>query len=440
MFKLVKPIPSKAGRYDIKEATKVVQEIVQNPQELRPERVEKNKRIIEEAIAGNYDAIIQSKELIAELLDEFEIEIEDMSIEEAIEEMYSYMWGLGPIDKIYRDEEVNEIQINDAKQVNIIRNLITERTDIAFKDDEEIRKIISRMIMHDRGVSLNSSNPTIESMWKDGTRITATCHPVSDNTTAVLRKQLTKVLTLEDLLKSETLDEKTWALLRNLVSGRASILISGAVGSGKSSILRTLFGLSNINARTAVLENDRELFLKKHFPDRNIIELEEHPEANRTLNTLFRTILRYSPNIIIVGEFRGAGEAKEAIRACERGMHGSIVTCHFGSPREAIEGTSRLLLEEGMNISPLAATLMVAGAYNIVLQMFGDSTRGIIKVDKITEIIYGQDKVEYNDLIKWEPEGDDYKIGEWKVVGKPSQRLINRMQLYGVSNPMAGVL
>jgi pilus assembly protein CpaF len=420
------------GPVTAKEATAFIQRTVQNPDKLGQERAQKNKNLIESVLKGTTEDVLEAKELIKNLIEEYGVEITDMSLDDAVENMYSYMWGLGPLEDIYYDPQINEIQVNSYNQVYIIRDLKTEQTDIHFEDDEHIRNIIQRMVMHDRGVSLNESNSTIESMRRDGTRITATCPPVSENTTLVLRKQLVKILTLEDLIRSKTLDEKTWNLLTKLVKGRANILLSGGVGSGKTSLMRALFSITHPKARTLVLENDRELFLHKHFPERNIIEFEEHPEAGASLSTLFRTLLRYSPNIIIVGEFRGAGEAREAIRACERGHHGSMATAHFSSPKEAIEGTGRLLLEEGLNIPASAATLMVAGAYNVVIQMFGDTTRGIIKVDSVTEVDIESDEVVYRDLIKWVPETGDYTTGDWVVKNQPGPRLTERLGQYGV--------
>ncbi len=383
-------------------------------------------------LGGVIESIPMAKQLIRDIIKQYSIEITDMPLDKAIDDMYAYMWGLGPLEEIYHDPEINEIQVNKHDHINVIRKLKTEQIDISFKDDEHVRNTIQRIIMHDRGVSLNESNPIIESMRQDGTRITATCPPVSETTTLALRKQLVKILTLNDLIHSKTLDEKTWVLLEKLVKGRANILLSGGVGSGKTAMLRTLFSLTHPKARTLVLENDRELFLRKHYPQRNIIEFEEHPEVGVSLSLLFRTLLRYSPNIIIVGEFRGAGEAKEAIRACERGHHGSMATAHFSSPKEAIEGTGRILLEEGLNISASAATLMVAGAYNVVIQMFGDTTRGIIKVDSVTEIDLKGDEVIFRDLIKWVPHKEDYAVGNWVAVNQPGDRLVKRLKQYGI--------
>jgi pilus assembly protein CpaF len=423
----------KIGKVDLKKATQIVQEIIQDPSELSKETAEKHKQILIDTMAGVSGAREQTLKIVQGILQEYGVEPEGISLEDAAYEIYKYAWGLGPIEEIYHDPNINEIRVNAPDRVYVLRNMRNEKTDIKFRDEEHVSQIITRITMHDRGVGLNKSSPTIESMRKDGTRITATCPPVSEHFTFVLRKHFSKVLTPDDLLKSGTLDEKTWNILRLLVKGRANILVAGGVGSGKTTLVRSLFSAVDPAIRTIVIETDSELFLSSLFKERDIIELEEHPEADRTLDNLFRIVLRYSPSIIIVGEFRGAGEAKEAVRACLRGHSGSFATAHFGSPQEAIEGTAKLQIEEGLNLPLEVAVSMVASAYNIVIQMFGDATRGVIKVESVTEVVAKGTEVEYRDLVRWVPSGDDYLVGEWEIKNKPTERLIKRMFRYGLT-------
>jgi pilus assembly protein CpaF len=308
-----------------------------------------------------------------------------------------------------------------------LRKIKNEKLDgVLFRDDEHVKMIITRITMHDQGVTLNKSYPTIESMRRDGTRITATCPPVTKNTTLVLRKPYPHLITSDEMIKLGTMDKKTWAILKTLTRASANILISGGVGSGKTTLLRMLANEIDHSARIIVLETDSELMLNKAFPGRDIIEFEEHRESKRSLRDLFGIVLRYSPTVIIVGEFRGAGEAKEAIRACMRG-HNSMDTAHFSSPREAIEGTAKLLLEEGMNLPLDVAVSTVASAFNIVVQMFGDAVRGVIMVESVTEVSIDQGEVKYQDLIRWTPHGTDYLDGSWQSRGGLSPAMITRL-------------
>jgi pilus assembly protein CpaF len=423
--------PSRAlGRMSLGQATEQIREIIQDPS--LTDKANTNKEIVENTLAGvpGYKGRLQ--ESIIDILESFGIEVEGMTHKEAAYEIYKSSWGLGPIEELYDDPSINEIRVNGPDQVVVMRNIQNERVDVKFKNQDEISNLVNRMIMHDRGVGINRSNPAIESMRKDGTRLTATCPPETANFTLALRKHFPNILAAEDHIKRGSMDDNVWKIIQTLIRGRANILVAGGVGSGKTTLVRTLFKYTNPTARTIVIESDSELHLARQFPDRDIVEFEEHPEVGRTLEKIFRTVLRYSPNMIILGEFRGAGEAKEAVRACSRGHDGSMATAHFPTPQEAIEGTGRLLVEEGMNISVEAATLLVANAYNVVIQMFGDSTRGVILIESVTEIIPKGSTIEYSDLIRWVPHGSDYLDGEWQIKNPFSPRLQNKLARYGV--------
>jgi len=414
----------------LQQATEIVREVIQDPS--RTARASENKEIIENTMSGVPGYKNRLQEIIVDLLASYGIEVEGMTPEAAAYEIYKSSWGLGPIEELYDDPTVNEIRVNGPDQIIIMRNIQNEQADVKFQSQDDIKNLVVRMTMHDQGVGFNRSSPAIESMRKDGTRITATCPPETVNVTFALRKHFPRILAAEEHIARRSMDEKVWKIIETLVKGRANILVAGGVGSGKTTLVRTLFSYTNPAARTIVIESDRELHLAKQFPERDIVEFEEHPEVGRTLEKIFRTVLRYSPNMIILGEFRGAGEAKEAVRACSRGHDGSMATAHFPSPQEAIEGTGRLLVEEGMNISVEAATLLVANAYNVVIQMFGDSTRGVILVESVTEVIPKGSTIEYSDLVRWVPHGEDYLDGEWRLKNPFSPRLQQRLARYGV--------
>ncbi|MDQ0287504.1 pilus assembly protein CpaF [Desulfofundulus luciae] len=430
------PHQEKIGRLSFEATLRLVQDTILDPEAMGEERAARNRRKAEDAMAGVPGARSESVKMVEEFLAERGVEVEGMGLSRAAYEIYRELWGLGPLEEVYRDPAVNEIQVNAPDQVFVLRDLKLERLEgVRFRDDDHVLNLVVRIVMHDRGVSLNRSSPTIESMRKDGTRITATCPPVSEHVTLALRKHISRVVTFEEMVEKGIMDEKCRDLLRLLVRGRANIAVIGGVGSGKTTMVRTLFGETDLRARTVVLETDRELFLSKNYPNRNIVELEEHPEVGCTLKDLFRVVLRYTPTMIIVGEFRGEGEATEAVRACERGHDSSMTTAHFGSAEEFVSGTARLLLKEGYNLPEEAAMKLVATAFNVVVKMRGDSTRGVIKLESVTELLSGN-PVQYRELLRWVSSGWNYYEGEWRLFERPSERLLHRLFVYGVTEQM----
>lgn len=335
-------------------------------------------------------------------------------------------WGLGALDKIYHQGDVDEVQINGEKNLFVVRKGVIERLPFSLEEGE-VERLATRLIMHDSGVSL-AENCTAETVRKDGNRVTAVAPPVGKDIYIAIRKHGSVDMSPDNLEKMGTLNQKVWKALGLLVRGRSNILISGNFGAGKTSLLRELYGLTHPALRGVVLESRRELRLQERYPERNIVELEERREKGVTMKKLFETVVvRLSPSIIIVGEFRGLGEAIEAIRAGTKGHKGSMATTHSVSPWEALTNTAMQMLEEGLNLSLDLAILRVAQAYDVIVQMFYDAAIGKRRIESVVEIERNGKDVRLRDLIRWSVDG------EWTFKNPPSDNLIGNMARFGVS-------
>ena len=298
-----------------------------------------------------------------------------------------------------------------------------------MNSEEDIETIIKRMIMDDIGVSLNKSNPTIESVLRDGSRLTATCYPVSKSWNFILRKHDSFEITLENYIETKTLDEFTWNMLSLLAKGGTKMLFSGNVGAGKTTLMKKVIGEVDKKLRIGVIGTDIEVNLQEYYPDRDIIELEEQLHLGVSMKELFNTMLRESIDVLVIEEFRGSGEAIEAVRACTRGIPNAFTTAHFNNPEEAIEGTALFMLEEGLNLELDLAKLRVARAFNIVVQLFGDAISGKKRLVSITEVgVDKENKIFFNELLKWTPKTDNFLgEGEWIAVNQPSDTMLKNI-------------
>ncbi|MDN5375116.1 MAG: pilus assembly protein CpaF [Thermacetogenium sp.] len=392
--------------------------------------------IFQEAAAGNRSAVKKSKDIIKDVLEQKMLTVlgfEDVC--SAAEAIFRRVWGLDTLEPLYLDPEVDEIRVLCSGKVFISRKGKNQPAAVRLNPND-ISRLIERMIPYNEsGVCLNEGSPMLELVRSDGSRLTALCSPVVKGHAFVLRKHGTIEMTPESLIKLQTLDDKVWRVLSLLVRGRRNILISGGTNSGKTTLLKMLIGELNPALAIRILDTDNEIRATELYPDRDIIEMEAHPEVHADMKEVFEKILRLSPDVIVVGEFRGYGEAVEAIRACTRGHNGSIATTHFSSPQEAIRGTAMLMLEEGLNLSLKLAMARVAQAFNIVVQMFADSQKGVKKITSVTEIEEDDGAVRYRELVRWEPDSpDDYLgPGKWRILSKPGDRACEAMNKHGVS-------
>ena len=108
-------------------------------------------------------------------------------------------------------------------------------------------------------------------------------------------------------------------LLAACVAARASVLVSGGTGSGKTTTLNALSGAIPGEERIVTIEDAAELRLRQ----RHVVRLEARPpnlegRGEVTIRQLVRNALRMRPDRIVVGEVRGAGGARHAAGAEHR--------------------------------------------------------------------------------------------------------------------------
>ncbi len=132
-----------------------------------------------------------------------------------------------------------------------------------------------------------------------------------------------------------------------------SIVISGATGSGKTTLASDLLSQVPREQRIIALEDTPELYPSHpHF-----ISLQSRPPnadgfGEITLRSLLRQCLRMRPDRIVLGECRGA-EVMELLQALNTGHGGGLATLHANSPRDALRRLETLALlsgTEGMSI------------------------------------------------------------------------------------------
>lgn len=419
---------SKDKTLTLEDATKIVQSQIL-------ESVIIGDTVISDAMAGDFDKASILKDHIYNILVKNQIYFKTIDTNKAAFLIYSNLYGLGILQSYYEDKTIDEIRINNINHIYIVIKGIPERIPESFKNSEDIEFIIKRMIMDDSGVSLDRSNPIIESVRKDGSRLTATCSPITNSWTFNLRKHDSFEPTLENYIESKTLDEKTWKMLSILIRGKGKILYSGNPGSGKTTLMKKGLGELNDKLRIMVIGKDLELKLQEAFPNKDIIEAQEQEQLGIRMKELFYLSLRESMDVLVLEEFRGGGEGIEAVRAGGRGIPHTMATGHFNNAEEAIEGTALFLLEEGLNLPLELAKLRVARAFNTIVQLFGDAETGRKKLVNIMEIsVNKQNEIIFNELVRWVPKGDDY-LGEgtWEFVNDPTpQRLKDILKSHSV--------
>jgi pilus assembly protein CpaF len=294
--------------------------------------------------------------------------------------------GLGPLKALLADPRVDEVMVNGPGQVWVERAGRLERTSEVFASEAELVHAIEA-VLTPLGRRVDEASPLCDSRLPDGSRINVVIPPLSlSGPCLTIRRFRPSGLGLDDLVRLGSLPDHVAGALAERVRGRASILVSGGTGSGKTTTLGALSEAIPKGERIVTIEDAAELRLRRD----HVVRLESRPPnlegtGEVTIRQLVRNALRMRPDRIIVGEVRGA-EALDMLLALNTGHDGSLTTVHANSPEDALRRIEALALMAGLGLPHAAIRDQVAGAIDLVVHQsrLADGTR---RVQAVAEVV-----------------------------------------------------
>lgn len=143
------------------------------------------------------------------------------------------MSGWGPLDPYLSDPTVEELWINAPDRIFLARAGVTERVPLRLTDDQ-VRDLVERML-HAAGRRVDLSQPFVDASLPDGSRLHVVIPDVTRRHWSVnIRRFLTGYRTLDDLVRTGSLDASGADLLRAAMRDGRSVIVSGATHSGNT--------------------------------------------------------------------------------------------------------------------------------------------------------------------------------------------------------------
>ena len=302
-----------------------------------------------------------------------------------LHEVVAHFLGLGPLEKLLKDPTISEIMVNGAHQVYVERAGNLELTDIDFGDEEQLSYFIAK-ILTPSGRRATESEPYVDARLSDGSRVNIVKPPVSIiGPLVTIRKLVHKILTIDDLIHSETLDVTAADFLKACVIAKMNILVCGGASSGKTTLLNALAPFIPQGERVITIEDTVEL----HLEGKHVVALETRlssieGKGEITIRDLLRNALHMRPDRIIIGEVR-SDEVLDMIQAMNTGHEGSMTTLHANSPLDALDRLEVLAIMGKENISSEVAKRQIINAIDLIVQMerLPAGTRKIIQVSEV---------------------------------------------------------
>jgi pilus assembly protein CpaF len=340
--------------------------------------------------------------------------------ESLITDVLHELFGLGPLEVLLANPEISDILVNRHDQIYIERNGKLEETELVFKDDAHLLRIIER-IVSSVGRRIDESSPMVDARLADGSRVNAIIPPLAlDGPAMSIRRFRTDRLGAQDFVDRESMTQPMLDFVRGAVACRQNVIISGGTGAGKTTLLNVLSSFIAETERVVTIEDAAELMLRQ----RHVVRLETRPpniedKGAIRQRQLVINALRMRPDRIIVGEVRGE-EALDMLQAMNTGHDGSLTTIHANSPRDALYRLDTMIAMANLNIPERAVRQQIASAINLVIQVtrMSDGTRKVTAVSEITGM--EQDVITMQDIFVFERTGlraDGKVCGRFRATG-----------------------
>jgi len=247
--------------------------------------------------------------------------------------------GLGEIEGLLADENLEEIVVNNAKEPVWIyhKQFGWCKTNIRLKNEQTVYDYAAT-IARKVGRQINVLNPTLDAHLPTGDRVNATLFPISSyGNTITIRKFSKNPWTISTFIKLKMVTPEVAGLIWLCMQNELSLLVTGGTGSGKTSFLNAISGFIPANQRIVSIEDTRELTLPSFLHWVPMVVREPNPEGKGeiTMLDLMVNALRQRPDRILVGEIRRQREAEVMFEAMHTG-HSVYATLHADNAEQTI--------------------------------------------------------------------------------------------------------
>jgi pilus assembly protein CpaF len=332
--------------------------------------------------------VIQIRKVVERILREesFNLPMNMVEREKIFSEIIDEVLGYGPLEPLLKDATVSDILVNTYKNIYIERFGKLEPTDVRFKDDTHLMRIIDK-IVSSVGRRIDESSPMVDARLPDGSRVNAIIPPLAlDGPSVSIRRFAVNPLELDDLINYQTLTTGIAEILKGIIKARLNVIISGGTGSGKTTLLNILSRFIPDDERIVTIEDAAELQMKQD----HVVRLETRPaniegRGEVVQRDLVRNSLRMRPDRIIVGEVRGK-EAFDMLQAMNTGHDGSLTTIHANTPRDALMRLETMVAMANMDIPSEFLRKYISSAIDLIIQVsrMVDGKRKLVSVQEIT--------------------------------------------------------
>jgi type IV secretory pathway ATPase VirB11/archaellum biosynthesis ATPase len=341
------------------------------------------------------------------------------------------------LEVLLEDPNVQDVYINapaNESPLCLNHSQVEDCVTNIFLTHNDTESLISRFRARS-GRAFSEANPTLDlELPEFGTRVAVIGRPLSpDGVAFALRRQKTTPWTLPQFVENRTITAQAAGLLSFLVDGQVTMLITGSRGSGKTSLLVSLFGELMQKLRILTIEDTLEIPVPKfnaigyRIQRLKIQSAVGRSETELTPQEALATALRLGESVLVIGEVRGP-ETKVLYESMRVGSAGNAVlgTIHGASTESVFE---RVVYDIGIPASSFKSTDIVVTSAPIRRGGGLRRFRRVLQISEVTKDWYSQnpDPSEvFRDLMLYNSSKDRLEFTDEfqdsEIVGKIARR------------------
>ena len=347
------------------------------------------------------------KEFVREVTRKERMALNVNEMEELVSDVVDEMIGLGPLEPLMRDPDINDILINGHECCFVEKSGKLQKVHVPFKDEAHLLRIVNKIVVA-VGRRIDESQPMCDARMLDGSRFNAAIRPVGvDGPLVSIRKFSKNKLPLKKLVEFGAMTEPMAQVMAAAVHARITTIVSGGTGTGKTTMLNALSAFIPEDERLITIEDAAELQLQQP----HVARMETRPPNVEGLGEikqrdLVKNALRMRPDRVILGECRGE-EAFDMLQAMNTGHEGSMATIHANTPRDSIGRLEQMLGMTGMPMTVQSIRNQISNAIGLIVQLtrLSDGKRKITSVTEITGM--EGDVIQMQEIFKFARTGID---------------------------------
>jgi pilus assembly protein CpaF len=342
-------------------------------------------RDVQEHISAKYSTLLTSgnteevkehiKRYITKYVQDSRVAVKGMTNQQLVDDLYTEMAEFSFLTKYIFGKGIEEIDVNGWNDIEVqYSGGKTEKLNEHFDSPEHAINVVRRML-HVSGVVLDNASPLVTGTLAKNIRIAVLKTPIVDEEVGIaasIRIVNPQSMKKEDFVNGGTATNEMLDFLSECIRYGISVCVAGATSSGKTTVAGWLLTTIPDNKRIFTIENgSRELALVRE-KDGKVINSVIHTLTRDSENdrqridqiALLDVALRFNPDILVVGEMRGA-EANAAQEAARTGV--AVLTTIHSNSCEATYRRMVSLCKRAVDMSDETLMGYVTEAYPLVV-------------------------------------------------------------------------